>query len=346
MCGAQVDVLTLHPDQEQLDQSLARHVAALYDPVEAQKWISLHVKDYDLVVICRVGNFLTLQAALMDFRTSGGKLIFMTIDLHHIRELRMNQLRDEATRLSPLDLGLLAVREVDAIAHSDATVVVSKFEQHYLQAVTSAATVWHIPLGRTTQDEILGPTSDTPELLFVGSPNHIPNTLGLASFIAGPWQRILLEFPDAQLHVAGMRDTEFSHLPHHHVHFHGWVDSLVPLYARSWAAIAPLHAGAGLKGKVVEGLAHGVPVFGSRIAFEGMPAPVHPGVLVCCEDAEAYVTAIRHLTDARTRIDARLAALEYAKAHFSTPRFHEDVAKLLRDVVGTSASVGVRNPQR
>ena len=343
--GAQVDVLTLQPDEEHLDQSLARHVARLYDPVDASNWIRLHRTDYDLAVICRVGNYFKLEDALTEFRSMGGKVIFLTIDLHHIRELRLTRVPNIVARLSPLELGLLALQELDAIMRCDASVVVSQFEQHYLQALNLQANIWYIPLGRTTQDKILGPTADSPELLFVGSPDHAPNTLALAYFIAEPWQQILCEFPAAQLHVAGMRETDFIHLSRHHVQFHGWVDSLVPLYARSWAAIAPLQVGAGLKGKVVDSLAHGVPVLGSRIALEGMPVGADVGVLVRCDDTEAYLAAIRDLTNIDIRNDVRLSALAYANANFSTSHFHEAVAKLLRDVVGSSDPLSLRSLQ-
>ena len=49
------------------------------------------------------------------------------------------------------------------------------------------------------------------------------------------------------------------------------IDELNKLYAETRVALVPLLSGAGVKGKVIEAMAKGVPLSGTNIAFEGMP---------------------------------------------------------------------------
>ena len=51
----------------------------------------------------------------------------------------------------------------------------------------------------------------------------------------------------------------------------GWVADLVPYLNRSRLSIAPLRYGAGVKGKVLTSMSHGLPVVLSSPAAEGIP---------------------------------------------------------------------------
>jgi glycosyltransferase involved in cell wall biosynthesis len=70
-------------------------------------------------------------------------------------------------------------------------------------------------------------------------------------------------------------------------------------------SIAPLRFGAGLKGKVGESLAAGVPVVGTTIAAEGFDRPER-GMLVA-DDAAGFAEAVMRL-EADDELWARLSA--------------------------------------
>lgn len=56
------------------------------------------------------------------------------------------------------------------------------------------------------------------------------------------------------------------------VAFTGFVPELTPYYDRARLAVAPLRFGAGVKGKVLDSMANGLPVIASPIAAEGIGA--------------------------------------------------------------------------
>ena len=65
-------------------------------------------------------------------------------------------------------------------------------------------------------------------------------------------------------------DPELVAMAPVNVEFLGWVENLEPLYAVSRIALAPLRYGAGVKGKIGESLANGVPVVMTPVGAEGM----------------------------------------------------------------------------
>src|SRR6202030_1008017 len=66
----------------------------------------------------------------------------------------------------------------------------------------------------------------------------------------------------------------------------GYMPSLDSVFARIRLTIAPLRYGAGLKGKVLESLAAGVPCVMTTVAAEGLDLPRKLQVLVADEPAE------------------------------------------------------------
>ena len=77
--------------------------------------------------------------------------------------------------------------------------------------------------------------------------------------------------PDIKLTIAGACPTpEVVALASPKVEVTGFVPSMNPLLASHRISVAPLRYGAGMKGKIGEALAAGLPVVTTRIGAEGM----------------------------------------------------------------------------
>ena len=74
----------------------------------------------------------------------------------------------------------------------------------------------------------------------------------------------------------------------------GRVENLQPWFDRCRLSVAPLRYGAGIKGKVVMSLKHGVPCVATPVAVEGMELPDGQGAVVA-EDEAAFVRAVVEL---------------------------------------------------
>jgi glycosyltransferase involved in cell wall biosynthesis len=76
----------------------------------------------------------------------------------------------------------------------------------------------------------------------------------------------------------------------------GFVENPYPILAASLGLIAPLFQGAGVKVKVIESLACGTPVIGTKVAFEGIDI-IDDKYQLECEEPSDYVKAIHRFMD-------------------------------------------------
>jgi glycosyltransferase involved in cell wall biosynthesis len=133
-------------------------------------------------------------------------------------------------------------------------------------------------------------------LLFIGSFRHSPNLDAIRWFIAEVFPLILKERPKTLLYLVGSDAPEGWNW-HPSVRLLGTVpDIKVPLQRYS-AFVCPILSGSGIRVKLLEAFASGIPVVSTSVGAEGLtshPAPV-------CEIAdtpEAFVnSAVRLLSD-------------------------------------------------
>jgi O-antigen biosynthesis protein len=78
--------------------------------------------------------------------------------------------------------------------------------------------------------------------------------------------------------------------------FHGHVPDLDALLDASAISVAPLRFGAGVKGKINQSLARGLPVVATACAIEGMHLVDGQDVLVA-DTADAFADAVVRLVD-------------------------------------------------
>lgn len=124
--------------------------------------------------------------------------------------------------------------------------------------------------------EVHNHPDDRTDILFIGSYNHPPNREAVQFLLQEVWPRVETELPNARLHLcgSGMQNAKFAISSR--IVFHGTVtdQTLSFLYGICRVAVAPLISGAGLKGKVIEASAHGVPCVGTKVAWQGLEPPV------------------------------------------------------------------------
>ncbi|MFY2765349.1 glycosyltransferase [Arenimonas sp. MALMAid1274] len=290
-------------------------------------WMAGHGPGFDLVIASR-HYVLSPLLALVRSHARRAHLVFDTVDLHHVRELREAEVSGDAAQHR------MAARtrktELALMAQSDTTWVVSQAEQQMLSGLLPDITVEVV----SNIHEVHGPGRPFDEragLLFVGSYRHPPNVDGALWLAREIFPRIRARRPGIELHlVGGDAPDEIVALGElDGVRFHGYVPDLVPLLVGSRVGVAPLRYGAGVKGKVNQSLAHGLPMVATLCAVEGMHLVDGQDVLVA-DDPEAFADAVVRLHD-----DAGLwqrlsqGGLENTRRHFSTDAVRATLAPLL-----------------
>ena len=115
-------------------------------------------------------------------------------------------------------------------------------------------------------------------------------------FVREAFPRIRAALPDMQFHcIGGDVPAEVQALADiDGVRIHGHVPDLQPWLDGCRISVAPLRYGAGVKGKVNQAMAHGLPVVATTPAVEGMHLVDGVDVLVA-DDANAFADAALRL---------------------------------------------------
>jgi GT2 family glycosyltransferase len=245
--------------------------------------------EYDLVIISRAEIAARHMTTVRRFAPQA-KLVFDTVDLHFLRETREAELKQD-----PVLRAAVARRkqqELRLVRNADLTLVVSQAELELLgnecpwHEVRIFPTVY--PLGEA---EIPGP-GGRQNIIFIGSFEHPPNVDAVLHFAREIFPRVLVRIPDAVFQVIGSDPTpEIRALARKNIEVLDFVPDVVPYFHRARLSVAPLRFGAGVKGKVNQSMALGVPTVVTSIAAEGMHL-AHEENAMIADDAEGFAEAI------------------------------------------------------
>jgi GT2 family glycosyltransferase len=298
------------------------------------RWISRQDGAFDLIIVSRHYT-LTPLLPLLRSRLPASRVLFDTVDLHHLRQLREAELSGDAAQLRAAE----QVRrdELHLIANCDYTWVVSPIEREQLVAQLPNARVDVLPTIHAS-DSIAANFATRQDLLFVGSYRHPPNVdaaLWLANEI---FPRIRARRPDIALHLVGdYAPAAISDLGQREgIVVRGHVPDLDALLDRTRINLAPLRYGAGVKGKISHSLACGLPVVATHCAIEGMHLRDGEEVLVA-DDPAAFADAVLRLYD-----DAALwqslsqNGQEHIRQHFSRDAARSVIRDLLASLPARS----------
>lgn len=241
----------------------------------------------DLVVLSRWPVAARHLAAVRE-RWPQARVIFDTVDLHHVREYRGARLHGNAPALAR---ALRTKRaELDLVAACDQTWVVTENERERLLAESPGSDVRVVAMFEPNAARDARPDGRRGAL-FVGGFAHFPN-LDAARFLLQDLAPLLPDIPLTMVGPDAPPELESLCVPPHRVM--GWVPDLTTWYEAARVAVAPLRFGAGIKGKVLEAMARGVPVVGTPLAFEGLAIRSGDDALPAETPAD-FAAAIRRL---------------------------------------------------
>ncbi|MDE3199133.1 MAG: glycosyltransferase [Acidobacteriota bacterium] len=109
-------------------------------------------------------------------------------------------------------------------------------------------------------------------MLFLGSFRHVPNQVALDWFIREVLPLVLQNVPDARLLVAGS-DPPPRHAfadPANAIDLLGFVEDIQPLFSSCAVFVCPIRSGSGVRVKLLEAFASGVPVVSTTLGAEGL----------------------------------------------------------------------------
>jgi glycosyltransferase involved in cell wall biosynthesis len=224
------------------------------------------------------------------------RVVYDTVDLHWLREARRNAPDATAGRdicLDALAPKAKALRELEMamIRAADMTVVVSESERAHVEEDVPGSDVLVIPNVHEVQPHVPLP-QDRTGILFVGGFEHHPNVDAAVHLVEDILPTVWRQLGEVRVTIAGPAPPpEVKALASALVDITGWVEDLQPLLDRSRVMVAPLRFGAGMKGKVTQALAAGLPVVTTPIGAEGLEGDGQEFLLVG-EDADELAAQV------------------------------------------------------
>ena len=284
---------------------------------------------YALVYIHRGTN--TRYLPLIRHYLPRARIVYSVADLHHLRLARQAAV-EERPELLEASRRVRSV-ELAAVRYVDSVITHSTFEQSVILKELPGAKVhvvpWSVPAHPTGT-----PWVERSGLAFIGSYAHPPNLDAAWWLIQDVMPLVRAKNPGIECILAGSSMPEALQMAvAPGIRPVGFVEDLQALFGRIRLTVAPLTFGAGLKGKVLDSLAAGVPCACTPIAAEGMELPMLLHATVAEGAARLAAVILRLHDDQAFNAACSVAGLEFIGANMSDAR----VDAAMRPAVGLPA---------
>lgn len=244
------------------------------------------------------------------------KLVLNNADLHFLRELRAAMAAGDAKlkerAFATRDAELAVMRKVDLVLSYN-TVEHAVIQSHNADSTRVMTCPWVVEMPAS-----VAPFESRRGIAFLGGFRHPPNLEAMRYFADQVMPELRKRAPEIVLTVFGSHiDEEVRALEGPNLRVHGYVESVTEVYQTARVFIAPLVSGAGIKGKVISALAHGIPCVLSEIAAEGIGLREGYEALIARRPAE-WVEAIISTYSDRDRWQRMSgAASAFSDRHYS-----------------------------
>jgi glycosyltransferase involved in cell wall biosynthesis len=294
---------------------------------------------FDVVYLHRASNAAKYLALARQYCPKA-RIIYSVADLHHVRLARQAQIEDRP-ELSAQSRQL-RLAECVAARSADAVITHSTAEAAVLRQAVPGANVhvvpWTLPVRPVTV-----PFAQRRGVAFIGSYAHSPN-VDAAHFLAEAvmplvWQR---DRTIECLLVGSRMPEAIQRLARPGLVAVGHVAALSEVFDRVRLTVAPLRFGAGVKGKVLESFAAGVPCVMSEIAAEGLLLSSELQGLVGGDAAALAALICRLHTDASVNAAAATSGLSLIDSAFTAPT----VSKAMQAVIAGQGQPAAQSEPR
>jgi len=303
---------------------------------DLRSWLKTHQDYLDWILMSRpqVASFVL---DILD-KNSTPKLAYYGHDLHYRRlqgeiRFRSHSVTPELVE-STFILESRIWKSVDNIYYPAADEVdeVTAF----LDRESVSASVVQLPVYGYSNDELELFVPRKPpssyDLLFVAGYSHPPNLAAVEWLLGEVWPILSAELPSSQLVLAGSNPPEWlMNRACESIRVTGKVSDqyLTELYLKSRISVAPVLYGAGVNGKIVEAMVHGLPCVTTHAGSRGFDQD-GVAVLSVAESPDSFVAQCIELihSDARWQ-DQSLAAQRYAIRRFSVFSMQESLSNII-----------------
>ena len=221
----------------------------------------------------------------------GCHIIVDSVDVHYLRlQLKYDLTKNEADLNNYIQT---KNNELAVYQKADAVITVTVDDAVALKKSSRKISCEVVP----NIHEIV-PNNKMPEkntLIFIGGFSHSPNVDAVLYFCNEIMPLIMKRIENIHFKIVGSNPPdEIRLLENQFVTVTGYVPETSSYLQKSHVSVAPLRYGAGMKGKIGEAMAHGVPVVTTTIGAQGMGLSNRENVMIA-DSPDSFADAVMEL---------------------------------------------------
>jgi glycosyltransferase involved in cell wall biosynthesis len=224
----------------------------------------------------RIGYFRLLQPH--------ARIVVDSVDIVYARLFAKAKLENNTDYY--VEAELIKNREVTTYSQADLIVTITPEDTNILLQDLPEINTFIIPNIHEIHASDAEKT-EFPSLVFIGVFNHEPNVDAVLYFYHDIWPKVIINHPDSHWFIIGGNPPqEIQSLACSNIEVTGYVPETLPYLKKSWISIAPLRFGAGMKGKVGEAMAAGIPVITTDFGAQGLDITSGEQLIIASTAAE------------------------------------------------------------
>ncbi len=240
------------------------------------------------------------------------------------------------TRLAAVEANRLRRYETSAIRDCGLTLALTAVDAERLRSCLTCCDAIRIRHVAPPFPSHLGAgvaLSGDPCIVLSGSSGWQPNSFGIQWFLDRVWPAIRLEFPRACLHIfGGKRDSEGT------VCWHAAPIDSMSAFPVDSIVVVPLAVASGIRMRILEAWARGLPVIATTIAASGLDV-LNGRELLLADDEKGFVAAIRRIRNERhLRAQLNTAGREYLQHWHDPKRAAAALAEAYRETIDRAST--------
>ncbi|MCC2591012.1 glycosyltransferase [Chryseobacterium sp. MFBS3-17] len=260
--------------------------------------------------------------------------ILDTEDLHFLRKARETAFKQNR---KPEESDLhndTFKREMAAILRSDLSLIISEYEYQLLTDTfqTDESLLLYLPLF-SEPNLPFTEFSERKNFISIGNFLHEPNWHTVLK-IKKLWPDIKSHIPEAEIHIYGAYASQKAFQLHHEKDgflVKGRAESVPVVFEQARVLLAPIPFGAGIKGKLLNAMEHGLPSVTSSTGAEGMHGDLPWNGFICDSDKDFIEKAIALYSSETLWNNAQQNGITLIKNRFTKEAFTATFANRISD---------------
>lgn len=297
--------------------------------VDVEAYLREKGHDFTFVILSRPEQTFKYIPLIRAFATNS-TVIYDTVDLHWVRFER-------AAMVTGKEESLLASRHFKQVELfnalcSDVTFTITENEKAILLKESPKLKIEIIP---NIHDviKLKKPFKSRKDIMFIGGFFHQPNEDAVFYFIQDIFPIIKKKIQDIRFFVVGSDPSPaVLELNSEDVIVTGYVEDVSPYFENCRVFVSPLRYGAGMKGKIGQSMAYGLPVVTTTIGAEGIGLVDGENALISDDPKEFAEATIRLYTDEKLWCRISKKSVKHIEKNYSKKAFSRRIERIFREM--------------